>query len=328
MTPKNVYDARSRSCSTANDIRPRCPKENGQNRTFGKENRKFFDYITFLLISPRGPVFELLLSLRGLNLDYGRAVAIPPETRPIERGPFILATARRLVIAFFLLDLIDTFWKASAPFCQPGGGSIFDDALTWYTRYTLSTIYHISTGLLIINAFEFAYCICTLIGVGLFDQPPSTWPPIFFDPFASQCLQEFWAVRWHQMLRRTFFVFGGVLGHWIGRRLGRRDVGLLFGTFLASGFYHELPLFALGQGWDWRMLLFFAAQAVFVLVEKMWKEFTGRPVSGICGRIWVFLTVVVFGQLTCQYFRGISSRSNFILIHLNLQLQTHCKKEG
>lgn len=305
VTPKDVVEARSRSISI-NKPPPPPPdfcKADNNRVVLEKGNRRLVDYVAFLLISPRGPAFELLLSLRGLNLDYGRTIVIPPETRPIKRGPFLRATLLRLLTAFLSLDLIDTLWKTAAPFSRPGGGSIFDLNLSWYTCYTLSTVYHISTGLLIINAFEFAYYICTLVGVGLFRQPPSTWPPIFFNPFASECLQEFWAIRWHQMLRRTFFVFGGILGNWMGRRFlgGRKDIGLLFGTFFASGLYHEIPFFALGRGWDWRMMSFFVAQAVFVCMEKLWKEFTGRPVSGIYGRIWVFLTVVVFGQLTCKW---------------------------
>jgi hypothetical protein len=245
---------------------------------------------------------EILCAGRGLNFDYGRDMAIPPDTRPLEKGPFLWATFKHSISQFVIADIIDTMWKSS-PFGTPKGGSIFIQALPWPRQYLMSTIYHVSTGLMIICSFEAAYDLATLVCVGILSQSPKAWPPLFWHPFASQCLQEFWSIRWHQALRRTFLVFGGLPGSWISNKLRlRRGVGLVFGTFVASGLFHEIPLYANGRTWDWSMLQFFIAHAFFVLLERTWKKVTGRPVRGWLGRLWVFLTVVGLGQRTCEHF--------------------------
>ncbi|KAF8521597.1 hypothetical protein BU17DRAFT_45689 [Hysterangium stoloniferum] len=252
---------------------------------------------------------EILCAARGLEFDYGRGMTIPPDPRPPETRPFLWATFKHWVSRLLIIDAIDTMWKHASPFGTPKGGSIFIQTLPWHTRYLMSTLYHLSTGMMIICMFEVMYDLATLVGVGILSQPPKAWPPIFWNPFESQCLQEFWSVRWQQVLRRTFFVYGGLLGGWISKRLGlRRGVGLVFGTFIASGFYHEIPLYAHARTWDWRMLQFFVAQGFFVVLERTWEKVTGRPVQGLLGQVWVAVTVAGVGQSTFSdilHLRGI-----------------------
>jgi hypothetical protein len=47
-------------------------------------------------------------------------------------------------------------------------------------------------------------------------------------------LHSFWSKCWYEVLRETFFIFGGFPG-----RIITGNIDILFGTFLGSGLYHE-----------------------------------------------------------------------------------------
>jgi len=78
-------------------------------------------------------------------------------------------------------------------------------------------------------------------------------------------------------------VFGGIPGRKIAG-----DVGLVLGTFLASGLFHECTILAKGREWDSRVPLFFLVQGGSVIGERIWKKATGRRVDGLLGRLWVY----------------------------------------
>src|SRR5260221_13863012 len=101
-------------------------------------------------------------------------------------------------------------------------------------------------------------------------------------PPPGQSLHKFWARCWHQLFRQTFLVFGGIPGRKIAG-----DVGLVLGTFLASGLFHECTILAMGGSWDSRVPLFFLLQGGSVLGERIWKRVTGRRVNGFLGRLGV-----------------------------------------
>ena len=63
------------------------------------------------------------------------------------------------------------------------------------------------------------------------------------------------------------------------------NVPQILGTFLASGLYHGLGIYALGQGVDWVAVIFFAGQVGVLMVEKLWKRYTGTQVGGWPGRV-------------------------------------------
>ena len=71
---------------------------------------------------------------------------------------------------------------------------------------------------------------------------------------------------------------------------------MVLGTFLASGLYHECASIAMGREWDSRVVIFFAVQGVFVLLERVWKQVTGKRVGGWPGRVWVYFVIMVLGQ--------------------------------
>jgi len=123
-------------------------------------------------------------------------------------------------------------------------------------------------------------------------QSPEAWPPVFNSPWASDSLHDFWAKRWHQILRRILFVMGGTPGRWLAG-----EVGQLLGTFLASGLFHELGMYMVCRGLDHRVTFFFTIQGVGVLLERVYKRVTGRRVEGWFGRVWLWIFIFGFGQV-------------------------------
>ncbi|KAI0300363.1 hypothetical protein BC826DRAFT_1090365 [Russula brevipes] len=214
---------------------------------------------------------ELIFSMRGLGWDFGKGVYTPPPTRPQERKPFLRATFVSFLVCFLIVDVAEAIIKLVPDVGNPAGGSIFFPHLPPPTRYLLSTTIHVLTGTALVAGFGMFYDLITL--------------------FAVTSLHEFWAKRWHQLLRQTFLVFGGIPGRKVGG-----DVGLVLGTFLASGLFHECTILAMGGEWDSRVPLFFLLQGGSVIGERIWKKVTGRRVDGLLGRLWVYFDIIVLGQ--------------------------------
>ncbi|KAI9443128.1 hypothetical protein H4582DRAFT_1922575 [Lactarius indigo] len=234
---------------------------------------------------------ELMFSMRGLGWDFGKGVYTPPATRPQERLPFLRATINSFLINFLILDIVEAAIKLVPGVGDPFGGSIFFADLPLLTRYLVSTTIHILTGIAFVAGFGMVYDLITLFSVAFLSHSPSSWPPVMDNPWAAQSLHEFWAKRWHQLLRQTFLVFGGIPGRKIGG-----NVGLVLGTFLASGFFHECTILAMGREWDSRVPLFFLMQGGSVIGERIWRKTTGRRVGGFLGRLWVYFDIIILGQ--------------------------------
>jgi hypothetical protein len=79
-----------------------------------------------------------------------------------------------------------------------------------------------------------------------------------------------------------------------------RGTGLLFGTFLGSAMFHEIPFYLLGLGFDWRAPTFFMQQACCIFLERIWKRVTGRRVAGWTGFLWSYLVIGLLGQNICM----------------------------
>jgi Membrane bound O-acyl transferase family len=237
--------------------------------------------------------FEVMFTLRGIGWNFGRDAHIAQETRPLERGAFLRSTLLMLVKKYLLFDLLEVVAKSIPGVGTPEGGSMFFPQLPVATRYAVSTAIHIGVGLVLLAAFDVGYYLITLIAVGLLGQSPLSWPPILNNPWLADSLNDFWTKRWHQLLRRTFVVYGGYPGSWL---TGGSRVGKVLGAFLASGLFHELSIYTLGKGLDHNITLFFVWQAIGVILEKMWKDVTGYRVRGWAGLVWVYFSIVVVGQ--------------------------------
>ncbi|KAF8517397.1 hypothetical protein BU17DRAFT_49801 [Hysterangium stoloniferum] len=236
--------------------------------------------------------FNVMVSSRGLEYDWGQDVTVPRETRSLERAAFLRETFRNLVNGLLIIDFIDSAWKLFPPFQNETGGTIFVASLPWPTRYILSSVLHYSSGIMQRQLFQTFYDFFTFTGVLVLGQSPKVWPPIFDRPFQQDSDINFWAIGWHQTLRRTFFVCGGLPGQWIGEKIGLGGgTGLLFGTFFGSALYHEMPFYLLGLGFDWRAPAFFMQHACCIFLERVWKRVTGQRVAGWPGFLWMHLVM-------------------------------------
>ncbi|KAF8312218.1 hypothetical protein DL93DRAFT_2060213 [Clavulina sp. PMI_390] len=240
---------------------------------------------------------EALTTMRGIGWQFGTGtdIYVPPETRDTtNKARFWRQTFASFLVYFVLFDVVTSAIQLVPGIGTPDGGSIFafggDNLLK---KYAISVAIEFSTGVAFILGFEMVYRLVTLIilPIPAFKQEPSFWPPLFDKPWASVSLHEFWSKRWHQLLRQTFLVMGGYpLAFALS--LVAMLLGFLLGTFTASGLFHYWALYGMGRGTDVQCLIFFAAQAVGVMLERVWKAVTGRRVGGWLGRAWVWIWVV------------------------------------
>ena len=243
---------------------------------------------------------EVTLAVRGIGWKHGHGVHVPRARRPKDRNSFLLSTVMSVFRTYLFVDVVDSFLEI-LPGMTLTSGSLYLPNLPLEGRYLAATILHVLAGLVIILGIEMWYDIASLIGVGILDDSPTSWPPFHDEPWRLGSLHEFWSKRWHQALRHTFLVFGGYPGGWVAG-----DLGMLFGTFLASGLFHEIGLFLGGEEIDPWVIFFFAAQPLGILAEKFYKRHTGKRVDGIYGALTVTIFVGVLGQLRSEcYFTTI-----------------------
>ncbi|KAG5648358.1 hypothetical protein DXG03_004930 [Asterophora parasitica] len=220
---------------------------------------------------------ELMHTLRGLQWKFGQEVHIPKPTRPLQRDAFLRATLLSFIQNFLLVDFLESAIKLFPGVGSPLGGSMFYPGLPPLSRYAVSTLIHMLTGSAILCGFGMVYDLVTLIAVSLFDSAPTSWPPVVDDPWSADSMHTLWAKRWHQLLRQTFLVLGGYPGKWLAG-----DFGMLFGTFIASGLFHECAMYSMGRGFDHTVSLFFTMQGPILVLERMWRKWF----------LWVFLYIL------------------------------------
>lgn len=183
----------------------------------------------------------------------------------------------------------------------PSGRSIYYEQLPPIPRYLLTFMITIATSMVIETHMTSLYSILTLFAVGFLGHSPTLWPPLFDNPWISTSLHEFWGKRWHQLLRRHFLVAGGIPGEWIAGRMG-----LIVGTFLASGLFHEVAVYLVNRGVDYWIVFFFFIQVVGFVMERLFRKITGRRVGGPLGWLWVFCFLIgtghIFGTFSVLHF--------------------------
>jgi hypothetical protein len=266
--------------------------------------------------------FELLHTSRGLSFKYGQHTYRAPSNRPLTpRNTFLLATLQDFVMNYLIVDFCETMMKLfPGGIGTPTGGSIFYPSLSPIPRYIVSTTLHMFTGFALVSGFEMVFDLVTLFAVGVIGSPPSAWPPVMEKPWLAESMHELWAKRWHQLLRQTFIVYGAYPGQWIfqtlaslilapfaqaSASLNKRSkaisakigtIGMILGTFLASGLFHELSIRAMNREFTWLPVIFFAVQGPVLIGERLWRRFTGRRVGGTIGRLWVYFNMFIAAQ--------------------------------
>jgi hypothetical protein len=135
-----------------------------------------------------------------------------------------------------------------------------------------------------------------MLGILVFRQHISLWPPAFRDPWFATSLSDLWAERWHQLFRDNFISLGGKpMAMVMGRTSG------ILGAFFVSGVFHYMGLWGMGNGSDFpRIVGFFVMMGVGTTMERTWRMFTGQRVGGFFGRIWMWIWVVGWGHMLVE----------------------------
>jgi hypothetical protein len=312
------------------EVRPGVKKKNVDSKTFesngkaqGIGNGDAHSPSQSLSFSWTGVVdaVELAHTTRGLSFHFGRDTPIPVHRRPLHRPTFLKATFRSFLIHFLELDILESTLKLFPGVGSPSGGSIFYPTLAFPLRLLVSTTIHILTGSALVAGFNMVYDLITFFAVGLLNSSPQNWPPVMDDPWHADSMHRFWSKDWHQLLRRTFLIYGGYPARYLSRcastllfrvfgaksnskstrqvKVTRmlEDVASVFGIFLASGLWHECTMYAMGRGFEWAAIVFFIGQAALLIGERLWKKLSGRKVAGLWGRIWVYLVIFIGPQM-------------------------------
>jgi len=271
---------------------------------------------------------ELLISVRVHYFKSGQDTYIPRITRPLDsRRTFLIATFKSFITSYCAFDFLESIIKLfPGGIGTPLGGSMFYPQLPApFPRYFVSTLVHIMTGFALLSGFDMVYDLCTLFAVGAIGTSPMAWPPLIEQPWLAESMHELWARRWHQCLRQTFLVYGAYTGRWLFEVLATcilapftvlcssikhsrkvkvaqfGGMGMLLGTFVASGLFHECGMYTMNRGFDFMPILFFALQGPILIGERVWREVTGKRVGGRAGRLWVYFVMLVMAQPMSEF---------------------------
>lgn len=262
--------------------------------------------------------FDLAFNIRGIGWSWSQGLCVPEETRDVtSTRSFLLSTFQWFLQSFVGFDFCHygVQWFSPETIGSPEGGTIYDPGLHPLTRYTRSTFITLLGGLTIYLAIDTMYNFMTLLGVIVFRQSPTQWPPVSNRPYWATSLNQFWTVRWHQAFRHIFIECGGKpLTYLAGK------VGGVIGVFLISGLLHDIGCWGMGRGTDFKRISgFFIMNAVGMVIERVYKSITGKRVEGLLGWIWTVTWILGWGGMLVDAWmiRGLAG-SMFVPPHLRL----------
>ena len=236
---------------------------------------------------------DLCFNLRGIGWSWSHGLQVVP--RPTQsRRDFLISTLIHFFKCVIAVDHIHwaVQWFGPATIGSPHGGTIHHSLLPPFLGLLRSIILISLVGSLLWFVLEMAYDFFALIGVGVFNQHPLQWPPLLDSPWLSSSLTELWTKRWHQTFRDIFI---GVGAKPLSLLVGR--VGWVMGGFSVSAILHYFGLWGLGRGTEFSGAGgYFLIQGLGVVLEHLWKHFTGRRVGGLMGRVWTFAWAVGMAQ--------------------------------
>ena len=232
---------------------------------------------------------DLLFNHRGLGWSW--------SSEPFPRNP---SPPPSLATQFFKLLVKITAFDAAHYLVQlmrPStyrleGDTIFDDTLDTLPRLIQVSCISLCGMVVIYASVDIMYQVCALVGQIFFGQSAAQWPRIANRPWMSTSVTEFWGKRWHQFFRHLFVVFGsrpgGKIAGWYGS---------VMGAYVVSAIMHVWGLWGLGRGTEFTHTGgFFIMVGLATILERKWKLWTGKAVTGVSGTHWATAWQLVWGS--------------------------------
>lgn len=193
-------------------------------------------------------------------------------------------------------------------------------------RILIEAISTFSFGIYIVTITDICYNYYTLFAyfiTSTFNDSLPTWIktsynlklflPLYNSPHLPNSLTDLWAIRWHQLFRRSFIFLGGMpfsnLIKFMGFGKNLQKIAGLVGCFLVSGIMHELAIHFVARSphpnphYFFNLsgfpgsLLYFILQPLGMILESMILKYIPVPT------IWVYLfTLISATPFRNQYF--------------------------
>jgi len=172
------------------------------------------------------------------------------------------------------------------------GDTIFDETLSLVPRLLLVSCISLCGMVVIFTSVEVMYQVCALFGQIIFGQSAAQWPRIADRPWMSTSVTEFWGKRWHQFFRHLFVLYGARPGWKVAGWYGS-----IMGAYGVSAVMHVLGLWGLGHGTEFTHTGgFFVMIGLACILERKWKQWTGKEVAGVFGKFWVAAWQLIWGS--------------------------------
>ncbi|KAI9450761.1 hypothetical protein F5148DRAFT_1152671 [Russula earlei] len=233
---------------------------------------------------------DLVCGQRGIGWSWSDK-PFPGASPRSKSIPSILAKMLFKLVLFDICHYLVQYLRPSLD--QPAGDTLFDPTLSLLPRCRRAVFLSLCGGVVVYTTVDAMYHAATLVGRIVLRQQAWQWPPLSNRPWTSTSVTEFWSFRWHQFFRHVFVVYGSRPG---GALLGRP--GALAGGFAVSAVMHDLGMWGLGRGTEFRTAGgFFLLMGVGSVLELGFKKLTGRRVCGIWGWAWTMAWTVGWGSL-------------------------------
>jgi hypothetical protein len=232
---------------------------------------------------------DLFFNLRGLGWSWS-SQPFPRQSTP---PPSIASVFVKTLLTFTVLDIAHYILHLMNPTIDKTGGSLFDATIPFLPGAVSIAIATFVGGVWVYAQIDSMYQVATLVGRIVLRQPASHWPLSFRRPWMATSIRDFWSVRWHQMFRHFFVVFGARPG---GTLLGQP--GAVMGAFSLSGFMHIVAMWGIGREIEIRHDAgFFVLMGVGAILESAFQRATGFPVQGWFGWLWTMAWTILWGLL-------------------------------
>lgn len=232
---------------------------------------------------------DLLFNFRGLGWAWSSEPYYedpnPPLSIPHQFFKLLIKIAS-LDGAHYLVQLIrPTAYRLE-------GDTIFDYTLDPLPHFFNVLSISVCGMILIYSSVDITYQFCALTGQIVFGQSVAQWPRIANRPWLATSITEFWGKRWHQFFRHLFVVYGSRPGKKIAGWYGS-----VMGAYVISAIMHIVMLWGLGRGTELTHTGgFFIMLGIATILERKFKQWTGKAVTGFFGTLWATSWHLMWGS--------------------------------